>query len=102
MKSDGINMRNIGEMYVEKCIREYIEDNKEGILEILEKVSKKADGVDFEKICGEIRDDVCDRIADNFGEERYWDVYWGCCDEVLREVEKVVEEMMESVGEYRK
>ena len=48
MKSDGINMRNIGEMYVEKCIREYIEDNKEGILEILEKVSKKADGVDFE------------------------------------------------------
>lgn len=56
-------MRNIGEMYVEKCIREYIEDNKEGILEILEKVSKKED---FEEICGEIRDGVCDRIADYF------------------------------------
>ena len=94
MKSDGINMRNIGEMYVEKCIREYIEDNKEGILEILEKVSKKED---FEEICGEIRDGVCDRIADYFQEERYWDVYWGCCDEVLREVEKVVGEMMESM-----
>ena len=99
MKSDGINMRNIGEMYVEKCIREYIEDNKEGILEILEKVSKKED---FEEICGEIRDGVCDRIADYFQEERYWDVYWGCCDGVVREVEKVVGEMMESVGEYRK
>ena len=99
MKSDGINMRNIGEMYMEKCIREYIEDNKEDILEILEKVSKKED---FEEICGEIRDGVCDRIADYFQEERYWDVYWGCCDEVLREVEKVVGEMMESVGEYRK
>ena len=56
-------MRNIGEMYVEKCIREYIEDNKEGILEILEKVSKRED---FEEICGEIRDGVCDRIADYF------------------------------------
>ena len=66
MKSDGINMRNIGEMYVEKCIREYIEDNKEGILGVLEKVCKKEDKVDFEKICGEIRDGVCDRIADYF------------------------------------
>lgn len=96
MKSDGINMRNIGEMYVEKCIREYIEDNKEGILEILEKVSKKED---FEEICGEIRDGVCDRIADYFREEDYWDVYWGCCDEVSEEVKKVVGEMMENVGE---
>lgn len=99
MKSDGINMRNIGEMYVEKCIREYIEDNKEGILEIFEKVSKKED---FEEICGEIRDGVCDRIADYFREEDYWDVYWGCWDEVSEEVKKVVGEMMESVGEYRK
>ena len=96
MKSDGINMRNIGEMYVEKCIREYIEDNKEGILEILEKVSKKED---FEEICGEIRDGVCDRIADYFREEDYWDVYWGYCDEVSEEVKKVVGEMMENVGE---
>ena len=97
MKSDGINMRNIGEMYVEKCIREYIEDNKEGILEILEKVSKKEDKVDFEKICGEIRDGVCDRIADYFREEDYWDVYWGCWDEVSEEVKKVAGEMMESM-----
>ena len=92
-------MRNIGEMYVEKCIREYIEDNKEGILEILEKVSKKED---FEEICGEIRDgrdDVCDRIADNFGEERYWDVYWGCWNGVSEEIKRVVGEIMESVGE---
>ena len=99
MKSDGINMRNIGHMYVEKCITEYIEHNKEGILGVLEKVCKKEDKADFEKICGEIRDGVCDRIADYFREENYWDVYWGCWDEVLREVEKVVGEMMESVGE---
>lgn len=88
---------DIGEMYVKKCIREYVEDNKESILEVLEKVSKKADKVDFEKICGEIRDGVCDRIANEFGEEEYY-VYWGCWNEVLWEVKKVVGEMMESVG----
>lgn len=89
-------MDNVDEVYVKKFVKEYIEDNKEGILEVLEKVYKKAD---FEKICGEIRDGVCDRIADYFREEDYWDVYWGCWDEVLREVEGVVGEMMESMGE---
>ena len=95
MKSDDMSVENIDEMYVKKFVKEYVEDNKESILGVLEKVCKKEDKVDFEKICGEIRDGVCDRIADYFREEDYWDVYWGCWDEVSEEVKKVVGEMME-------
>lgn len=91
------NTCDIGKMYVKKCTREYIGDNKESILKVLEKVHKK---VDFEEICGEIRDGVCDRIADEFREWEYWDVYWGCWNEVLREVEGAVGEIMGSRGKY--